>query len=103
MRGNTMSELYRAEIISNQSVQEDIVDMLEQELPSIEYTVIPEIHGRGAHTKKLGDTVWPEMNFVLFAYVEEDAARKIKEVVEKVKERFPNEGISLFYTKAVEL
>ena len=63
-----MSDLYRAEIISNQSVQEDIVERLEKELPSIQYTVIPEIHGRGTHTKKLGDTIWPEMNFVLFAY-----------------------------------
>ncbi|SFI74900.1 hypothetical protein SAMN04487775_105113 [Treponema bryantii] len=98
-----MSELYRAEIISNQSVQEDIVERLEKELPSIQYTVIPEIHGRGVRTKKLGDTIWPEMNFVLFAYVEEEAARKIKEVIEAVKQRFPNEGISLFFTKAVEL
>ena len=98
-----MSDLYRAEIISNQSVQEDIVERLEKELPSIQYTVIPEIHGRGVRTKKLGDTIWPEMNFVLFAYVEEDAARKIKEVIEAVKQRFPNEGISLFFTKAVEL
>ena len=98
-----MSDLYRAEIISNQSVQEDIVERLEKELPSIQYTVIPEIHGRGVRTKKLGDTIWPEMNFVLFAYVEEDTARKIKEVIEAVKQRFPNEGISLFFTKAVEL
>ena len=98
-----MSDLYRAEIISNQSVQEDIVERLEKELPSLQYTVIPEIHGRGVRTKKLGDTIWPEMNFVLFAYVEEEAARKIKEVIEAVKQRFPNEGISLFFTKAVEL
>ena len=98
-----MSELYRAEIISNQSVQEDIVELLEQEIPSIQYTVIPEIHGRGGHSKKLGDTIWPEMNFVLFSYLEEADARKVKEVVEKVKQKFPNEGISLFFTKAVEL
>ena len=97
-----MSDLYRAEIISNQSVQEDITEALEKEIPSIQYTVIPEIHGRGSHTKKLGDTIWPEMNFVLFSYVEEADARKIKDVVEKVKQRFPNEGISLFCTKAVE-
>ena len=97
-----MSDLYRAEIISNQSVQEDITEALEKEIPSIQYTVIPEIHGRGSHTKKLGDTIWPEMNFVLFSYVEEADARKIKDVVEKVKQRFPNEGISLFFTKSVE-
>ena len=97
-----MSDLYRAEIISNQSVQEDITECLEKELPSIQYTVIPEIHGRGSHTKKLGDTIWPEMNFVLFAYVEKEEALKIKEVVAAVKERFPNEGISLFFSKAEE-
>ena len=98
-----MSELYRAEIISNQSVQEDITERLEEALPSIQYTVIPEIHGRGGRTKKLGDTVWPEMNFVLFTYVEKEDAVKIKAVVEAVKKRFPNEGISLFFTKAEEI
>ena len=98
-----MSDLYRAEIISNQSVQEDITELLEKEIPSIQYTVIPEIHGRGGRTKKLGDTVWPEMNFVLFSYVEKEDALKVKTVVEAVKQRFPNEGISLFFTKAEEL
>lgn len=98
-----MSDLYRAEIISNQSVQEDITERLEEVIPSIEYTVIPEIHGRGLRTKKLGDTVWPEMNFVLFSYVEKEEALKVKEVVEAVKNRFPNEGISLFFTKAEEI
>ena len=97
-----MSDLYRAEIISNQSVEEDIIERLEKEIPSIQYTVIPEIHGRGGRTKKLGDTVWPEMNFVVFTYVEKEAALKVKEVVEAVKERFSNEGISLFFTKAEE-
>lgn len=92
--------MFRAEIISNQSVQEDIIERLEKEIPSIEYTVIPELHGRGIRTKKLGDTIWPEMNFVLFSYIDDDNAQKIKEVVAAVKKRFPNEGISLFFTKA---
>ncbi len=98
-----MADLYRAEIVSNQSVQEDITELLEQEIPLIQYTVIPEIHGRGGRTKKLGDTVWPEMNFALFTYVEKEDALKVKAVVAAVKERFPNEGISLFFTKAEEL
>ena len=98
-----MSDLYRAEIISNQSVQEDIIERLEREIPSLQYTVIPEISGRGVRTKKLGDTVWPEMNFVLFTYVEKDDALKVKDIIAAVKERFPNEGISLFFTKAEEL
>ena len=91
--------MYRAEIISNQSVQEDIVELLEKTIPSIQYTLLPEVHGRGAKTKKLGDTVWPEMNFILFAYVEDGDAPKVKDVVADVKRRFPNEGISVFFTK----
>lgn len=98
-----MPELYRVEIISNQSVQEDITEALEKEVPDIQYTLIPEVNGRGIRTKKSGDTIWPEMNFILFAYVEVEVARKIKEIIEAVKVRFPNEGISLFFTKALEL
>ena len=95
--------MYRAEIISNQSVQEDLIELLEGSIPGIQYTLIPEIHGRGTKTKKLGDTIWPEMNFVLFSYVQEDEAVKVKEVVEAVKKRFPNEGISVFFTKGEEV
>ena len=98
-----MAELYRVEIISNQSVQEDITERLEQEIPSVQYTLIPEVQGRGIRTKKSGDTVWPEMNFVLFTYVELEAAQRIKKIIEAVKERFPHEGISLFFTKAEDL
>lgn len=95
--------MYRAEIISNQSVQEDLIELLEENIPGIQYTLIPEIHGRGTKTKKLGDTIWPEMNFVLFSYVQDDEAVKVKEVVEVVKKRFPNEGISVFFTKGEEI
>ena len=95
--------MYRAEIISNQSLQEDLIELLEENIPGIQYTLIPEIHGRGTKTKKLGDTIWPEMNFVLFSYVQDDEAVKVKEVVEAVKKRFPNEGISVFFTKGEEI
>lgn len=91
--------MYRAEIVSNQSVQDDITESLEKEIPDIQYTLIPEVQGRGLKTKKLGDTVWPEMNFILFAYIEDEDAKKVKDVIAQIKERFPNEGISLFFTK----
>lgn len=95
--------MIRAEIISNQSVLDDIVEKLENEIPDIEYTLIPEIQGKGLHSKKLGDTTWPEMNFLLFAYVSEDKARKIKTCVEELIRRFPKEGISVFFTQGIDL
>ncbi len=94
---------YRIEIIANQSVEEDITELLEQEIPDIEYTVLPTVHGRGRRTKKLGTTIWPEQNFVLFAYVGREDAVKVKAVIRAVKNRFPGEGISLFCSQEVEL
>ncbi len=94
--------MIRAEIIANQSVQDDIQELLEQEIEGIEYTVFQEVKGKGLTSKKIGDTVWPEMNFVLFSYLSEDNAKKLKQIVEAVKKRFPREGISVFFTQAVE-
>ena len=98
-----MNAEYRAEIISNQSVEDDIIELLEEEIPDIQYTLMNDVHGKGLHTKKLGSAAWPEQNFVLYAYVDADAARKIKAMIEEVKVKFPKEGISLFFTKGVEI
>lgn len=98
-----MEAQYRAEIISNQSVQEDITELLEQEIPEIQYTVFPDVQGRGIHSKKLGSAAWPEQNFVLYAYIDKAGAKKIKAIIRAVKQKFPNEGISLFFTKGAEI
>ena len=94
---------YRAEIISNQSVEDDVIELLEQQIPDIQYTLMNDVHGKGLRTKKLGSAAWPEQNFVLYAYVDKEAAKKIKEIMASVKKRFPNEGISLFFTKCEEI
>jgi hypothetical protein len=54
-------------------------------------------------SKKLGDTVWPEQNFMLFSYVEdEETAKKIKAIITAISQKFPREGISSFYYKVEE-
>ena len=103
-RKKTMkSKKYRIEIISNQSVQDDITELLEQEIPEIEYTVIPVVHGRGRRAKKLGTTIWPEQNFLLFAYTSYEDALKAKVIVETIKKKFSSEGISMFCSEEVNL
>lgn len=49
--------------------------------------------------KKLGNTTWPEMNFLLFVYSDLAGAKKIKTIVETLKKKFPQEGISVFFSK----
>lgn len=89
-------KMYRCEIIANQSVEEDIIDSLETSIAGFEYTVDENLYGRGRSSRKLGNSVWPEMNFVLTAYVTESSAEMVRQCVDRVKAKFPREGINLF-------
>ena len=94
--------MYRAEIVANQSIQEDLIELLEQTIPDILYTIIPLVQGRGKDDRKLGNTTWPETNFLLFSYVEDSEIEKVRAVVRAVKKRFKDEGIKLFTLKDSE-
>lgn len=95
--------MVRVEIIANQSVEDDVVEKLEHELPELEYTILPGVHGKGRSSHKLGNNIWPEENFLLFTYTSEENAKKIKEMVEAVRIRFPREGISIFAAPSCEI
>ncbi len=95
--------MYRIEIISNKSVEDDITEALEQYIPGILYTKIPLVYGRGGGDYKLGTTTWPETNFTLVSYVKDSELEIVKRVVKAVKERFKSEGIKLFAVQAEEL
>ena len=96
---DALEELYRCEIVANNSVQDDIVEVLEAACPGILYTIVPSVHGRGKHDRKLETATWPETNFVLFAYVTKDMLAGVKKAVRAVKETFHGEGIKLFVIK----
>lgn len=98
--GNCCEILYRCEIIANNSVQDDIVDVLEAACPDILYSILPTVYGRGENDRKLGSTTWPETNFILIAYATENMLQSIKNAVQAVKERFSGEGIKLFIVQS---
>ena len=93
----------RIEIIANKSVEEDIIETLEQNIEGILYTTIPLAYGRGGDNYKMGTTTWPETNFVLVTYVEDKDLPMVKAVIKGTKEKFNREGIKLFVVKAEEL
>lgn len=95
--------MYRIEIVSNQSVQEDITTALEEYVPDILYTVIPVVYGRGGDDRKLGTTTWPEKNFDLISYIKDSDYKTICTVIKAVKKKFPGEGIKLFAIKSEDL
>ena len=95
-------KMIRAEIIANQSVQEEIIDALEENVENIMYTLIPVVYGRGGDDKKLGNSVWPETNFMLISYLEDNQVEIIKQVMSGIKSRFKSEGIKLFFSPALD-
>ena len=86
----------RVEIMAAQAVQDDLLEALAlYEVPP-HYTVIPTAHGRGNTTAKLGDSVWPEENFILIIYCEESMVAKIEQAVNLVSRKYDHEGIGFF-------
>ena len=88
--------MIRIEIIANHSVEENIFDALKYEGVGKYYTKYPGIFGVGKSGPRMGDAIWPEENFALVIWCEEEEASAIKRAVAFVKTRFPDEGIKIF-------
>ncbi len=86
----------RLEIFANHSVEVDIMEALQERGVGSRYTIIPSVHGVGNSDPRLGDAIWPEENFVLILYCDEEEASHVAQAVADVKSRFPDEGIKLF-------
>jgi hypothetical protein len=90
----------RLEIVANQSVQEEVVTTLKTAVPGITYTLIPVAHGRGGEDWRLGTTVWPEENFVLFTYQDDGVVELLRLLLVDLKTRFPREGMKWWSVRA---
>ncbi|HCC37976.1 MAG TPA: hypothetical protein DEQ14_10375 [Treponema sp.] len=88
--------MIRIEIIANHSVEENILEALRAEGAGKYYTKYPGILGVGSSGPRMGDAVWPEENFALVIWCEEDEVKAIERAVAKIKEQFPDEGIKIF-------
>jgi len=88
--------MYRIEIIANHSVEENILETLKEHGVGKHYTLYPSVHGIGKSGPRMGDSVWPEENFALIIWCEEQEAQDIDRAVAKVKEKYPDEGIKVF-------
>jgi len=88
--------MIRLELIANHSVEENVLDALKFEGVGKYYTKYPSIIGVGNSGPRMADAVWPEENFAMIFWCEEEEARGIERAVAEVKKQFPTEGIKLF-------
>ena len=94
--------MIRIEVIANHSVEENILDAFKHEGVGKYYTKYPTIYGVGTSGPKMGDAIWPEENFALVIWCDEEEARGIARAIEFVKKKFPDEGIKVFGLPDVE-
>jgi len=93
-----MRGLKRVEIIANHSVESDVMESLESKGFAGHLTKIPSVHGRGNSDPKRGDHIWPEENFLLIIYCNDQEAGVIEEAIDGLRDDFPDEGICCFVT-----
>ena len=87
----------RMELIANHSVEKEIIKGLEEKIDDFYYTLISNVHGRGKKEYRMGTSTWPEENFIVISYMDENKAKLAEQLVKEVKLQFPDEGIKLFF------
>jgi hypothetical protein len=88
--------MLRIEVVANHSVEENILEAMKDEGVGKHYTFYPNVLGVGGSGPRMGDAIWPEENFALVVWCEEEEARGIEKAVARVKEKFPDEGVKIF-------
>ena len=88
--------MVRVEIIANNSVEENLLQALKEYGVGKYYTKYPGVFGVGTSGPRMGDAIWPEENFSLVIWCEDNEAQGIQHAVDSVKEIFPEEGIKMF-------
>ena len=86
----------RLEIIANHSVEENILEALKDDNVGKYYTKYPTIFGVGNSGPRMGDPIWPEENFGIVIWCDEEEGRGIERAIARVKEQYPDEGIKIF-------
>jgi len=86
-------EIMRLEIVGNHAVEDDLLEHLEASFSPLHYTLIADVQGGGTCGKRLGDGVWPELNFLLILNLPAADISKAIEAVREMKRLYPLEGI----------
>jgi hypothetical protein len=88
--------MIRVEIIANHSIEENILEAFQEHGVGKYYTKYPNIIGVGSSGPRMGDAVWPEENFAIVVWCDEEEALGIEQAAAQVKEKFPDEGVKVF-------
>ena len=95
--------LVRIEIICSQALEEDFNEEFKNAGVAKRYTKISQVMGAGYSNPHLGDAVWPQLNLMYIIYCDDDEAKKIQDIVVKLRKLFITEGIACFIGRGTEV
>jgi hypothetical protein len=93
----------RLEIVCSRAIHDDLFDLLHKHEAGRHFSMFPTVFGSGSSEPKKGDPVWPEENFVLVIYCEEEEAGRVSMAVRELKSFFPDEGVKIYSVHAEEI
>ncbi len=88
--------MYRVEIMSNQSLEEDIKEAFAQNNVAKAFTMIPNVQGQGNSFPKEGNEIWPEENILFIIYCEKEEFDQLTAVINNIKAKNKQEGVKMF-------
>lgn len=100
---SSSKNLVRIEIICSQALEEDFNEEFKNAGVAKRYTKISPVMGAGYSNPHLGDAVWPQFNLMYIIYCDDDEAKKIQDIVVKLRKLFITEGIACFIGRGTEV
>lgn len=95
--------LQRLEIIMSQSIEEDFVTAFMKEDTGRMFTKLPVVMGRGVTEPKMGDAIWPQLNCMYIIICTKEQAGVVQNIVRRIHQEYPNEGLACFKSKVKKM
>ena len=74
----------RLELIANRSVENEIIEALDSNIQDFYCTMLPQIHGKGKTKYRLVTATWPELNFLLISYLDDENTARAAAAIQAV-------------------
>ena len=100
VRTRANKDIYEPRIIIE---DEDFLAEFKECMVGSHYTKFSHVMGAGYSNPHLGDSVWPQLNMMYIIYCEKAEAKKIRQIIIKLRKKYLTEGIACFMSQAMEL
>jgi hypothetical protein len=89
-------------VVYDRAIDEEVIDLFEG-LDIQNYTKWKDSLGVGRHDPHLGNEVWPGLNNVVMAVMEEEKKQKLLNLIRALQASFPSVGLRAFVVPVLDM